>query len=54
MTQTQMNRIFIKNGGCNEDCFNCKYPDCYKPSKEIKPMRDIKIRVMKRSGQNDR
>lgn len=22
--------------GCNEDCFNCPYPDCYKPVNKIK------------------
>ena len=21
--------------GCNEDCFNCEYPDCYKPEYKI-------------------
>ena len=21
--------------GCDEDCFNCKYPDCYKPEYKI-------------------
>lgn len=36
MTQHKMTKIFIKKGGCNEDCFNCKYPDCYKPSYMMK------------------
>ena len=22
--------------GCNEDCFNCPYPDCYKPAGKMK------------------
>lgn len=22
--------------GCNEDCFNCPYPDCYKPAQNMK------------------
>ena len=22
--------------GCNEDCFNCKYPDCTKPANYIR------------------
>lgn len=52
MTNTQKKRIFIKRGGCNEDCFNCKYPDCYKPAKDIKPMRDLDIRVVKSENNN--
>ena len=27
--------------GCNEDCENCPYPDCYKPVGEMKPLREI-------------
>ena len=27
--------------GCNEDCLNCPYPDCVKPAREMKPVRDI-------------
>ena len=23
-------------GGCDEDCFNCPYPDCYKPALQMK------------------
>jgi hypothetical protein len=22
--------------GCNEDCLNCPYPDCYKPVSQMK------------------
>ena len=36
MTANRMTKIFDKKGGCNEDCFNCPYPDCYKPTKLIK------------------
>ena len=36
MTTNMMSRIFKKSGGCNEDCLNCKYPDCYKPELTIK------------------
>lgn len=32
MTETAKGRMFVKNGGCNEDCLNCPYPDCYKPA----------------------
>lgn len=28
--------IWQKNGGCDEDCFNCRYPDCVKPVQKIK------------------
>jgi hypothetical protein len=27
-----------KYQGCNEDCFNCPYPDCYKPAQGMKPI----------------
>lgn len=27
-----------KYQGCNEDCFNCSYPDCYKPAQGMKPI----------------
>ena len=30
-----MTKIFNKSGGCNEDCLNCKYPDCFKPTQDI-------------------
>lgn len=36
MTQNRMTKIFNKKGGCNEDCFNCPFPDCYKPTQEMK------------------
>lgn len=36
MTENAKGRMFVKNGGCNEDCLNCPYPDCYKPAREIK------------------
>ncbi len=36
MTNNKMTRIFNKKGGCTEDCFNCPFPDCYKPSQDIK------------------
>ena len=36
MTQNKMTKIFNKKGGCNEDCFNCPFPDCYKPSQKMK------------------
>lgn len=36
MTQNKMTKIFNKKGGCTEDCFNCPFPDCYKPSQIMK------------------
>jgi hypothetical protein len=27
--------------GCEEDCLNCPYPDCYKPAQDMKPLSDI-------------
>jgi hypothetical protein len=43
---------YRKFHGCNEDCFNCPYPDCYKPIKEMKPLRETAdiSRVDKMSG----
>ena len=36
MTEHKKTKIFKKKGGCNEDCFNCKYKDCYKPTHLMK------------------
>lgn len=35
MTANKMNKIFKSQGGCKEDCFNCPFPDCYKPAQEM-------------------
>ena len=35
---------YRKFKGCNEDCFNCPYPDCYKPVNEIK--NDFNMRTL--------
>ena len=48
MTANRMAKIYTENGGCNEDCLNCKYPDCYKPMKAI-----IKTINSKRKGEGD-
>ena len=48
MTANRMAKIYTENGGCNEDCLNCKYPDCYKPMKAI-----IKTINSKRKGEVD-
>lgn len=40
---------YRKFKGCDEDCFNCKYPDCYKPVVKLKSMREIK-KETKREG----
>lgn len=50
MTENKKGRIFKKGGGCDEDCFNCPYPDCYKPALQMKkektepPIRERKSR----------
>lgn len=36
MTEHKKTKIFKKKGGCNEECAHCPYPDCYKPSHQIK------------------
>jgi hypothetical protein len=32
-----------KYKGCNEDCLNCKYPDCYKPTYQMRTDRTFFI-----------
>ena len=32
---------YRKFHGCDEDCANCPYPDCYKPVTLMKPMREL-------------
>lgn len=36
MTENAKGRIYRAAGGCNEDCFNCHFPDCYKVSRLLK------------------
>ena len=31
----------MKFKGCEEDCFNCPYPDCLKPGYKMKPDKDL-------------
>lgn len=40
--------------GCDEDCFNCPYPDCFKPPHQMKPLNDITniTRVNKVNGES--
>lgn len=54
MTQNRMTKIFNKKGGCNEDCFNCPFPDCYKPVSEMECTRNTMhiSRVDKESGES--
>lgn len=35
LSSNKQSRIYKAKGGCNEDCLNCHYPDCYKPISEI-------------------
>ena len=36
MTEIMKTKAFKRRGGCDEDCMNCPYPDCYKPTESIK------------------
>ena len=36
MTENMKTKAFKRRGGCDEDCINCPYPDCYKPTMECK------------------
>ncbi len=36
MTDNMKTKVFKSQGGCDEDCMNCPYPDCYKPTESIK------------------
>lgn len=36
MTEWAKGKAYRSAGGCNEDCLNCKYEDCYKPAREMK------------------
>ena len=36
MTENMKTKAFKRRGGCDEDCMNCPYPDCYKPTMECK------------------
>lgn len=33
-------RVVFK--GCDEDCFNCTYPDCLKPCQEMKVDKELR------------
>ena len=36
MTEWAKSKAYKAAGGCNEDCFNCPFPDCYKVSSLLK------------------
>ena len=36
MTEIMKTKAFKCRGGCDENCMNCPYPDCYKPTMECK------------------
>lgn len=40
----------IKFNGCNEDCFNCPYPDCIKPVGQMK--KDNSVVLAKKTGES--
>lgn len=41
-----------KKDGCNEDCFNCPYPDCYKPASKMKHNDDFFVSKAKLNGES--
>ena len=41
LRQWRMTKVAKKFKGCDEDCLNCPYPDCYKPIHKLKPLRDV-------------
>lgn len=52
MTQNKMTKIFKRRGGCNEDCFNCPYPDCYKPTQEMKYNESFSVSKAESTGES--
>lgn len=36
VTEWAKSKAYKAAGGCNEDCFNCPFPDCYKVSSLLK------------------
>ena len=38
--------------GCNEDCFNCPYPDCYKPTGNIKQDKTFFVSKAETTGES--
>ena len=46
------NGTWRKNGGCNEDCFNCPYPDCLKPTHEIRTDNSYSIPIAKGTAES--
>lgn len=32
-----------KYAGCNEDCFNCPYPDCLKPAQKMDKKNNVRV-----------
>ncbi|MEE1007085.1 MAG: hypothetical protein U0L66_07830 [Acutalibacteraceae bacterium] len=36
MTEWAKGKAYKAAGGCNEDCFNCPFPDCYKAARSLK------------------
>lgn len=47
LSANKQGRIYKIQGGCNEDCFHCKYPDCFKPIKYIELKSPFDSRVDK-------
>ncbi len=50
MTERAKGRIYNASGGCDEDCFHRRYPDCYKPAYSLKTDIAAKAAVQVSSG----
>lgn len=50
MTEIMKTKAFKRRGGCDEDCMNCPYPDCYKPTESIKSDRTYAKVICERLG----
>ena len=43
---------YRKFKGCNEDCWNCPYPDCYKPVGQLRSTRELDIGEIENRGKS--
>ena len=42
----------VKYQGCDEDCLNCRYPDCYKPAQHLKSISDVAPQHVESKGKS--
>lgn len=50
MTENMKTKAFKRQGGCDEDCMNCPYPDCYKPAIECKADKFVSALLRERTS----